>query len=93
MPQKLTSKDKILTALKLSGISLSVLQDQCIVTLFLSDNFIGNVNTVSGRWVGFINDRLLALQNHGTVHQVPAEYVEKILILEFLTKVTTEISF
>jgi len=93
LSQKLTSKDKILTSLKLSGISLPALQDQCIVTLFLSDDFIGNVNTVSGRWVGFINDRLLVLQNHGTVHQVPAEYVEKILILEFLTKVITEISF
>ncbi len=92
MANILTNKDKILVSFELSDISHTFLRDQCIVTVVLSDDFIGNVDTVSGRWGGFINERLLKLQNHSSIQQVPVEYIEQIIILDLTTNFVTKIS-
>ncbi len=91
--KNISKKDKILTALTTANFTLDRLAKDCIVTVFLSRSFEGNVNSTSGRWGDFVDDHLLFLKNHGTIHQIPVEHIEKIVILELPTKVVTEISF
>ncbi len=90
--KNISKKDRILAALT-ANFALDRLAQDYIVTIFLSKAFVGNVNSTSGRWGGFVNEHLLFLKNHGTIHQIPVEHIEKIVVLELSTKVVTEISF
>ncbi len=91
--KNISKKDKILIALTAADFALDRLVKDCIVTVFLSKSFEGNVDSTSGRWGGFVGKHLLFLKNHGTIHQIPVDHIEKIVILELSTKVVTEISF
>jgi len=90
--QELSRKDRILIALAAAEFTPDRLANDCIVTIFLSKEFIGNVDSTSGRWGDFIGKHLLFLKNHGTIHNIPVEQIEGMIILDLKSKIITEIS-